>query len=373
MDLDAFLDTLPSPAADAPATTQGAAPEPTQGESPPPGTAPEQPPAGQPAEEPPATSTETEPAAKTPPDQSEAGPVALDDALFSDEALSTPEGLKAARDAVAKARAETDVRARKSHEVYLRLNKRERKLRAEREAVNREKETLSTIGREVLSDVELLQKGSAQERLDALGRITRSDGRQVFEAMARVIAVNGKAPKPSPEVEALQRKLEELERRREADLAAQEAERNRALLEQRKAQLVQVVTNDPSAYPIVSNIAQQHPKEVADRLVLIKTQAHEQGRPLSDKEAAAALERELRGLYAPPSQNGAAGTPSPDAGLAPSAPATAAKPVAGGLPGQSLPQRVTTESSSRRELTDEERLAELAADDNFWRRFPGFG
>ena len=315
---------------------------------------------GAPAEETPAP--ETEAPAEEPP----AAPASVDDdALFSEEALSTPEGVAKAREALAAARrAHAEERA-KTSQVFLRMKKREEKAKAQYAEAQKMHEAAQALNQRLATDMSALQAGDARGIIDTLGRLTGRPGKQVFEELALAVATDGKGTPESKKLKELEeryeRRVRELEERWEQEKRAQQDREAQAVIERRKQELVQL-GSDASRFPAVAHfVGLGKRKEVAETLAEYKMKAFEEGLPISDEEAVKLLEDELKPhLPAPPPAPGG-GTGSPHA-----APQQR-KPASGGLPGQTLAPSLTTEpGGSKRELTDEEHRQALIYDDQFW-------
>lgn len=330
------------------------------------------------AEETPATPPEAQveetpgPAPEAPaeetPEQPEppAAPASVDDdALFSEEALSTPEGVAKAREALAAARrAHAEERA-KTSQVFLRMKKREEKAKAQYAEAQKMHEAAQALNQRLATDMSALQAGDARGIIDTLGRLTGRPGKQVFEELALAVATDGKGTPESKKLKELEeryeRRVKELEDRWEQEKRAQQERETQAAIKRRKQELVQL-GSDASRFPAVAHfVGLGKQKEIAETLTEYKMKAFEEGLPISDEEAVKLLEDELKPhLPAPPPAPGG-GTGSPHA-----APQQR-KPASGGLPGQTLAPSLTTEpGGSKRELTDEEHRQALINDDQFW-------
>lgn len=279
---------------------------------------------------------------------------------FSEKALSTPEGIAKARELIVE-------RERKTHETYLRLQRREVRARQQAEELKRDKESVVAVSQRILSDVNILRTGSPKEVVEALGRITGRDGAKVFEELSLHVATNGKARKEAPpEVAELRAELERLKEEQRQELLRLQKEQYDRELQAAKDRLVRIGQNE-TAYPTVAHFTKLRPAEVADYLIRIKTEAYESGSPITDEAAVARLEEELRlnlRANAPAPKQGAAPSAGGEAGLDTSA-AQPAKPGSGGMPGQTLAPSLTTQGGSTREQTWEERRKRLANDPEF--------
>lgn len=274
---------------------------------------------------------------------------------FSEQALSTPAGIKRAQDVLAEER-------RKVSQNFVRLRKREQAAKVAASELGQERQALAALNQRLTSDLSTLQQGDPRAFIETIGRLSGRDGTKLFEAISLALATGGKAPKQSPEYQELKRNFEELQ----AKIARSEEEREqrarqqqvKAFVEQRKAQLLQQGSDD-KLYPAVSHFVTKlgRQKEVAEYLLDLKLEAHDQGLELSDSDALAQLEGFLK-PHLPPSGSGGTGSPHS---------AQPRKPESGGLPGQSLAPSLTTQSTaSKRAMTDEEHRQALMQDKDFW-------
>lgn len=283
--------------------------------------------------------------------------------LFSEAALSTPEGIARAREHLQQERLARQEEARKSHERHLKLKRWEIKSREERKAFRAEKENILRLNQRLASDVEALRTGDANAALTALGRLAGVDGRKLFEQLSVHVATNGKAPKPSREVEELRSEIEALrEERRLEQLQAQQRDA-KAFIEQRKNEMLSAASN-AETYPALAHFVQTARAEIAETLIDLKEQAHQRGEPLSDEEALTQLERQLK-PHMPPSQGGK--PVNPEAGRDTSGQKATKPTTVGAKPGTSLAPSLATSAPSTRALTEAERTQALANDPEFLR------
>lgn len=311
-----------------------------------------QPPSDEPAE---AAAAGDEPA----PTEAKPAPGAALDPL-SEEALKAPDGIKKAREFLKE-------KERAHDRQFLKLRDREDKLKGTLEKWKTERGQEQAFLQSVQADLKLLQNGSAEQKLDALGRLSRKDGLKIWEEMAISAAQNGKRPPISPELIALREELAELkgsivgERKQQQDAAQSQAEQRQ--LHQLKQQLVQGAS-DAATYPALAHFAGSKPAEVAEHLTEMIQTAHEAGRPITWQQAFVELNSELSKYHTEATASVAARAAD---GLATVA-APAAKPVipTQRTPGRSLnPGLATRTAGVVREMTDQERLAELANDSAF--------
>lgn len=281
---------------------------------------------------------------------------ATDDPL-SAEALAAPGGIE-------RAQAFLRERQRVHDRAYLKLEAREKSLKHSVERWKTELGQGRAFVQSVQADVALLQEGTPEQKLEALGRLSRKDGLKAWEEIA-VSAANGGRKAPSPELLELRQELQALRQEREAERAQAHEHHLRQQINELSGRLVQGASN-AEAYPALAHFTAQRPGEVASYLTTIIQSRHEAGRPITFDQAYRIVDQELRQYYQPAAQPAVA-APVAAGGLAPSA-ARAAKPAqpTQRSPGRSLnPGLQTQTSGSVREMTDAERVAELANDPDF--------
>jgi hypothetical protein len=273
----------------------------------------------------------------------------VDDALFTEEALRTPEGIGKARDVLLAAQV-------KMSRGYGRLKSREEKLATQAQHVDQRERTIIRLGEGLQSDLQQLENGDATAIINTLGKLCRRDGIAVYQMLTDNMVLNGKKPKPSKETQELRSELQQL---RDA-LAGKERQEHEQLNQQREMQAKQRIfsgATNAAEYPALAHFATAKPNEVVETLVQMKIEHHKQhGTVLDDAEAFRTLNAQLS-RYAP-TETGA----KPDAGREPShsKPGTQAARL-----GKTVsPSRASTASSRRSidEMSDEERMAELARD-----------
>lgn len=279
-----------------------------------------------------------EAAEATPEAAPEAAPAPPAD-LFSDEALSTPEGVRAARD---KIREQARARDRKA----LEFQRRERQIR-EREARLKQESKAAKAQAELYQAALGKLRGSPDDVISALGTLTGRDGAKVYEEITLALVGKKPAAQASPEIAELKAEIAELRKAREAEqqqaVSAQEA----AFVARRADELLELARSKPRARILID----RSPKSVRDQLVTLKREAYEAGNPISDAQAVEQLESYLEAL----SQTVAGG-------VATSA-ATPQKPGSGVQ--KSLTAAQVASSASTRPMTDDEHIAALASDNEF--------
>lgn len=300
---------------------------------------------GAPAEE--ATAEPAAPAAATPGED-----------LFSEKALAAPGG-------VAKAQAALKAAQQKHDREYLKLEARTRSFKQTLEQHKTELGQSRAYVQAVQSDVQLLANGTADQKLEALGRLTRRDGLKVWEELA-IGAAGGKKPAPSQEALELRQMMLEMKQERENERAQAIQQSQLGQLQQLQGQMLQGAS-DATQFPALAHFATAKPAEVVAELHDRILTAHNAGRPITWATAFHQLNAELAQYHHPAPASAAAVTSQGVGDLAISA-AQAAKPVAQAQrsPGRSLnPSLATRQGGSVREMTEQERIAELASDPDF--------
>lgn len=302
------------------------------------------------AEEAPAdAATETPATSAAPAKPVAAAPVADP---FSPEALAAPGGIERAQAALNDKRKEHD-------RLYLKLSSREKKLNHDAERFKAELGQSRAFVQSVQSDVRMLSEGTAEQKLEALGRLTRKDPMAVWEEMA-VTAASGGKKAPSPEAQELARQIQELRAEREAERAQAIEQQQVQQLRQLHGQMLQGAQTATEQFPALAHFASVKPNEVVSYLNDMIVAAHNGGQPMTWAQAYEQLNSELAPHHIPaaPAAQGLATLVAP----------VAAKPVVPTQrsPGRSLnPSLATRPQGSVREMTEAERLAELASDPDF--------
>lgn len=277
--------------------------------------------------------------------------------LFSEKALAAPGG-------VAKAQAALKASQQKHDREYLKLQERTRSFNQRQEQQKTEVSQARAYVQAINADVQLLANGTADQKLDALGRLTRRDGLKVWEELA-IGAAGGKKPAPSQEALELRQMMLEMRQEREQERAQAVEHSQLGQLQQLKGQMLQGAS-DSTQFPALAHFAASKPSEVVEELHDRILNAHNAGRPITWAAAYQQLNAELA-QYHHPAAPVAAVVPQGTGDLAISA-AQAAKPVAQAQrsPGRSLnPSLATRQGGSVREMTEQERIAELASDPDF--------
>lgn len=310
--------------------------------------------------------TEPEATEETTSEPAPAKPTPWDDDLpadaFTPEALSKPEGIQAAAKLVEEKRVTLFRKSRELDGRDIRLKEKARKLDNTKQELILEKNNFRVFAQEVNTTLGMLRNGTAAQRLDALGRLTGQTPRQAYEELTHGILRDGKPVKKTPEVEALEAKLERMEQllmqREQHEQQAREEAKRRSMeqaIEQRRQEIGQQAS-DAQRYPTLAHFASLgRAAAIVDYAQQIKEEHYEStGLVLDDAATLSRIEQELA-----PSLAGRVATQPTSSGT-PQKPSARAQRS----PGQrSVTPSVAAQSGgSTRALTDEERLDELARD-----------
>jgi hypothetical protein len=269
-------------------------------------------------------------------------------ALFTDEALATPEGVKAAQSALRQAQV-------KHHDTYQRTVQREQRAKQEISAARQATENYSRLNGQLQNTLSLLQQGTPEQALHALGVLRGKAGIDAYEEMTSTVIGMKKNPPPaeSPKVKALEEKLAAIER-------AEEERRlesgNLAWMQQVAQQAAAAGADGKPANPGIAHFIKAGKftlRDVVDSVIQDKIEYNQRtGRVLPDSEALTKIEAALADLVpaAPPAAPVATG---------------GAQRLTGRLPGKTVARAGAAAGS--RELSEEENMAELAKDPAFLR------
>lgn len=288
---------------------------------------------------------------------------------FSDDRPWTPERVKAAA-------AEARELARSAQAQWAREQKRADKLARDREEHLREKGQFKAIRDQFAVDFQALRSGDPKTKLMALGRLAGVDGAQLWEELTLEMVQTNKSRELTPGEKALRAEIAELKAKLAGDEQAKAEQNMASAIERRKVELgelgssVQTVVDEESGEeveaPVYPELSLWSAEEIGEALAEVITRVYNDrkrsGQPqrtwrISDAEAAQMLEDDLAARKA------RRGAPQGVSGLAPRA--EKAKPEQAQSPppkrGRSLAPGLSTQSASRRELTDDE-IQEDAAD-----------
>jgi hypothetical protein len=293
--------------------------------------------------------------------------------LFSDEALSSPEGIARAREIMLAAKEHLEKRHRKFDRADIKLKRREAGVVQREQAVAAQEtqvQKLRGVGRSFMEKMQTIKGARATTptailvHLDELagGPGTVESGRDLYEEITLALARDGKQPQPTKAERELADKLERIERQREADRveAARERENyERQRLTQSIAQVersIAATATNPKLYPGIAGIVARgatSPEAVAKWVGDLMTEAYNEGTPLDLSTAIGMLEERV----SPPAARAPQGEPG-------SVQPNRTRRTPNGV--SVLPHQADLSSGRGRPLTHEERLSDLSRDPSFW-------
>src|SRR6478735_5122133 len=211
-------------------------------------------------EEPAAGEPEATPAEPAP-TKPETAPAAPSDP-FSAEALAAPGGIE-------KAQAVLREKQREHDKAFLKVRDREQRLKHDTERWKGELGQARAFLQSVQADMALLADGNAEQKLEALGRLSRGkDPLKVWEEIS-VTAASGGRKAPSPEVLELKQELAnlraELEQKQTREQEAAAERQAKAQVGQLHNQMLQGAS-DAAKYPVLAHFAKTHPEGTIQEL-----------------------------------------------------------------------------------------------------------
>lgn len=223
-----------------------------------------------------AKAPEAKPAPKEP--AAPPAPSDADEALFTDEALAKPEGIKAAREALRNSRRDfAQQRDRKVIELKQRgerLKKQQAKFADEQRAADAKE----------AARIKRRDAGTPSELLDALGEwYGTGDGIKALEMLN--LAAAGKRP-AEDKVAKLEKEIADLKAGKSKETEAAEAAQRQRIIAERSHDLMTLARELPHAKLYIED----EPHDAVQRLLRFKIEAHESGKPITDEAAAAKLD-----------------------------------------------------------------------------------
>ncbi len=299
------------------------------------------------AEQPAKESTEPEKEPEPPAVEAKPDDEPLKDELFTDEALSTKEGVQAARDGILKARTTAEELLRKNHATYLRLSHQQQRFKKTKDETLRMRQEALAILQRNQADASSLTRTGAREVLETLGRLTGRDGLKMLEAMNMAVASDGKHT-GAPEVTELRKEIEDLKntliQEREQAKQAKQGQLQ-SFIQSRHNQLAEAAQNT-QLYPRLASIAADDPQNVGSFVADVIVEAHNAGQKLTDAQALQLVEKQLQEKLGPPP----AAKAEPVRGNGTEKPREAQSPPLG----TQIEPAAATHEGAKRSLSDEE-------------------
>ncbi len=282
---------------------------------------------------------------------------------FSDARPWTPERVKNA----AKAAKELTTKA---HKLWSEAENRAGKVKKKIDEFKRDRDLIVAQRDQIAADLRALQTGDPGTVLQALGRLTQRDPTRVYTDLSLSLA--GKKLEPN-EIEALKAELREM---KQATQQEREAATFSGKVDQAKSLIVQGVRNAerwPTLAQLPVDQAAAAAAQIEEHIVSVYKQNGQSvdiDRVLNHDIVAALNEAELYLRNHPellqPGADKNSEAASSGLGAGPETRAQANPEAARRTPGRSLTPSLATQSGGQRQLSEKERLRELADDPSFW-------
>lgn len=277
------------------------------------------------------------------------------DELFSERALSNQPGIGKARHALLAARKAVREQYQANHRTHLELAEREARIKDTGADLKKRTQAFDAHEKRFLADIDIALNGKPNEVLEALGRIARRSGQELYDGFTVAMLEAKKKPQVDPETKAKLSKIDELEeklkRYEEKETVRSDAENATVARDNWFRAVAGVYEQNPEEYPSIKHyVDDQKVEDVrADLDKLNEYLWNASGRPQKGIPLDVLL-GELDRRYAKKLREEGAE----------SSPVTQKKN--GRLPGSGpSPARAATNGQTR-ELTEEERMRDLAED-----------
>lgn len=265
---------------------------------------------------------------------------------LSDEKPWTPERHK-------KIREQHVADRRRISNLLSKLHDQKTKFARKREQFKTDKTQYDLLNRRLATDLEALRVGSAEQALDALGRLAQRDPHSLYEGMSLAMLGRGNQPKADPKLSALEAKLDALI---EGSKRGQQAQAEQTQVAQTQRAILSAL-GDADSFPTLAAIAAKDPAQAAEEFEEeYVNQSRAAGRWLDVELVAGRIDRRLqKSQPLRQAQNGAASQEDRVQGTR-----ATAKPETAQSPPRSLsPSLAAASGGSRREQTEEELQDEL--------------
>lgn len=287
----------------------------------------------------------------------------INEALFAEAALATADGVKAAGAHVVEGK-------RELHRKWLGMEEREQRFKRTKDETLQLQQNLRAQAGLLQNNLQALRVGDARTVLSALQQLTGQDPVRWLEQLNIHVARNGKQTEVAPEVAEVKSELAQLRQEREQERLQLQAAREDQFVQQRLGQMVALAQSNAEQWPEVSRYARDNPNGVARALHTIKTEHYQRfGSAMDDDAAIGNLEQQIGYFRSSPETENRA---SPQ-GVGAREPAVSqqTKPETGPQrsPGKSVTPSLASQVVTTREMTEEERLRDLAEDPEFLAMF----
>jgi hypothetical protein len=295
--------------------------------------------------------------------QEEQKPVAKpsidNDETFADDALQTPEQLRAARELIQEQR-------KTSHRKYLELQKRELRFKKDKGDVLQLRDNLRAQYGALQNDIQALRNGDPDTVLGALSRLTGGkNATELFQEISINLARAGKKAEVSPEVATLKGELEELRGYLRKQQEGEQQRQLQAQIAEEKRHIIKEVS-DETRFPVLASFAAENAQGVADDVAQYIVTQHESGNQLDLATALRNIESQLQARFQriQPKLAPTIGESGRETGAV-------ANPGAPQVGKTLTPSLATQSSGMSREPSDEERLRKTANElpQDFWAQF----
>ncbi|HKY41375.1 MAG TPA: hypothetical protein VJN18_35825 [Polyangiaceae bacterium] len=261
------------------------------------------------------------PAAANPADDDAADP--LDESLYTEEALSSPEKLKEARARLFKHLGKVNELTRKAHRAHGAAETREKKLAKREETVTGREHRVELVERSQAKAIEDLTSGDTQRFLTGFAAMTKAGDPAGFWKEVSLSLLKGEPVPKKQQAQAaadpdLQRRVDQLEQGFEVRREREET----AEIERLKTQHYETAKSSGDKYPHVAAWAAANPQDAREGIAAVMLEECRRiGRPVDISTACGIIESALSSRYelsqrADGQTNGEKGTTGsgPDAG-----------------------------------------------------------
>ena len=259
---------------------------------------------------------------------------------------------------------------RRISSLLSKLHDQKTKFRGKVEKFKTDKTQIELLNRRVATDLEALRVGSAEQALDALGRLSQRDPHQLYEGMSLAMLGRGNQPKADPKLAAIEAKLEALIEGGKRNHQAQTEEQH--TVQTRRE--IRACLGSAEEWPVLAQIATKSPEQAAEEFEIeYVNQSKAAGRWLDVEAVADRIERRLRKSQPLRQAQNVAAAQQADRDQATRA---QANPETAQSPPRSLsPNLSATSGAARRQASEEELQAEFvrSAPDSWFDSFGSFG
>lgn len=220
----------------------------------------------------------------------------LDEALFSDEHLSTPEQIRAKAALVREQVSEALKIRRAAHNARAEAERREAKFRGTKQATLQEKSAVAATAQFLQGELAEIQSGDPDRFIAAVARLSKHSDPPAFWREVAIKLAQGPAPKAAaakldPEQQARLDRLEQNERERVA--AARRSEEDSFIAEKEGELFTEAKASE--AHPLLQRLESANRQNFEIGLRNAKLRGYQEtGKPIDNKTACDMVEKELR-------------------------------------------------------------------------------